>query len=211
MTDWPPFYHEGMRALQDRFDGRRVADALSARRRHYYFWEQDRALIEAASFFFIATSYADNVDCSMRSGVPGFVKITGPGQLEWPEYDGNSMYRTLGNISRNPRVGLLFVAFDGKTYRIRINGQARILDDAASLARHHAAKLVVRVECELYTNCPRAVHDLAGGRLSPYVPREGESVPPPPEWKSRDYIRDILPAEDPHRDIVAATPVVTDR
>jgi predicted pyridoxine 5'-phosphate oxidase superfamily flavin-nucleotide-binding protein len=199
-----------MRALQDRFDGRRVADALSARRRHYDFWDQDRALIETAPFFFIATSYGDNVDCSMRSGVPGFVKITGPGQLEWPEYDGNSMYRTLGNISRNPRVGLLFVAFDGKTSRIRINGHATILDDAASLGRHHAAKLVVRVACELYTNCPRAVHDLAGGRLSPYVPRKGEDAPPPPQWKSRDYIRDILPAGDPHADVVPGTPVVTD-
>jgi predicted pyridoxine 5'-phosphate oxidase superfamily flavin-nucleotide-binding protein len=208
MTEWPAFYHEGMRALQDRFDGRRVADALSARRRHYEFWQQDRALIAAAPFFFIATAYGDNVDCSMRSGVPGFVKITGPGQLEWPEYDGNSMYRTLGNISRNPRVGLLFVTFDGKTSRIRINGQASILDDAASLARHHAAKLVVRVECELYTNCPRAVHDLAGGTLSPYLPREGEDVPPPPQWKSRDYIRDILPEGDPHRDVVPGTPVV---
>jgi hypothetical protein len=167
-------------------------------------------LIEAAPFFFIASSYGDNVDCSMRSGVPGFVKITGPGELEWPEYDGNSMYRTLGNISRNPRVGLLFVVFDGKTSRIRINGQASILDDPASLARHHAAKLVVRVVCELYTNCPRSVHDLAGGVLSPYLPREGEDLPPPPQWKSRDYIRDILPRGDPHRDVVPGTPVVTD-
>ena len=210
MTDWPPFYHDGMRALQDRFDGRRVADALSARRRHYDFWDQDRALIEAAPFFFIATSFGDSVDCSMRSGMPGFVRITGPGTLEFPEYDGNSMYRTLGNISRNPRVGLLFVAFDGKTSRVRINGDAAILDDAASLARHHAAKLVVRVACELYTNCPRAVHDLAGGVLSPYLPREGGDVPPAPQWKSRDYIRDILPGDDPHRDVVPGTAVVRD-
>ena len=82
---------------------------------------------------------------------------SGPGTLEFPEYDGNSMYRTLGNISRNPNVGLLFVKFDGQSYRIRINGRAEILDDAETLARHHAAKLVVRVQCELFSNCPRAV------------------------------------------------------
>ncbi len=108
------------------------------------------------------------------------------------------MYRTLGNISRNPNVGLLFVKFDGKSYRIRINGRATILDDAAALARHHAAKLVVRVECELFSNCPRAVHDLEGGRLSAYMPQPGYE-PPAPEWKSRDYLRDLLPEGDPHR------------
>lgn len=198
MEEPRPFYHEGMRALQDRFDGRRVADGLSARRRHYDFWDNEREMIEQAAFFFIATSYGDYVDCSMRSGVPGFIRITGPGTLEYPEYDGNSMYRTLGNISRNPNVGLLFVKFDGKSYRIRINGRAEILDDPETLARHHAAKLVVRVVCELYTNCPRAVHDLANGTLSEYVPRPSHE-PPAPEWKSRDYIRDVLPEGDPHR------------
>lgn len=198
MDEDEPFYHEGMRALQDRFDGRRVADGLAPHRRRRDFWDEDRALIEAAPMFFIATSFDGHADCSMRSGVPGFVKIVGPGLLEFPEYDGNSMYRTLGNISRNPNVGLLFVKFDGRSYRIRIKGRAEILDDAAGLARHHAAKLVVRVECELFSNCPRAVHDLEGGRLSAYVPRPGLE-PPAPEWKSRDYIRDVLPAGDPHR------------
>jgi predicted pyridoxine 5'-phosphate oxidase superfamily flavin-nucleotide-binding protein len=192
------FYHDGMRALQDRFDGRRVADRLAEHRRRYDFWDDDRVMIESAPFFFIATSFGGYSDCSMRSGIPGFVKIVAPGTIEFPEYDGNSMYRTLGNISRNPNVGLLFVKFDGKTMRVRINGKALIQDDAAALARHHAAKLVVCVECELFSNCPRAVHDLQGGRLSTYMPQPGYD-PPAPEWKSRDYIRNILPATDPHR------------
>ena len=93
-------------------------------------------------------------------------------------------------------VGLLFVKFDGATLRIRINGHATILDDPATLARHHGAKLVVRVVCELFSNCARSVHDLASGTLSNYLPRPGHE-PPAPEWKSRDYIRDILPKNDP--------------
>ena len=198
MTETRHFYHGGMRDFQDRFDGRRVADQLAAHRRRYDFWPDDRLMIEAAPFFFVATSHGEYVDCSMKSGVPGFVKIVAPGTIEFPEYDGNSMYRTLGNIRRNPNVGLLFVKFDGKSTRIRINGHATILDDADSLTRHHAAKLVVRVVCELYSNCPRAVHDLANGDLSRYVPRPGYD-PPAPEWKSRDYIADILPDGDPHR------------
>lgn len=198
MTEPQPFYHDGMREWQDRFDGRRVADALADHRRRYDFWDADRALIETTPFFFIATSYGEHVDCSLRSGMPGFVKIVGPGTLEFPEYDGNSMYRTIGNISRNPNVGLLFVKFDGQTLRVRANGRATILDDADSLARHHGAKLVVRVVCELYSNCPRSVHDLAHDTLSDYLPRPGHE-PRAPEWKSRDYIKDILPANDPHR------------
>jgi predicted pyridoxine 5'-phosphate oxidase superfamily flavin-nucleotide-binding protein len=193
-----PFYHDGMRSLQDRFDGRRVADALAAHRVRHDFWDDDRRMIEQASCFFIATSYGEFVDCSMRSGAPGFVRIVGPGILEFPEYDGNLMYRTLGNISRNPNVGLLFVKFDGVSYRVRVNGRAEILDDAESLARHHAAKLVIRVQCELFSNCPRAVHDLPNDRLSVYVPQPGHE-PPAPEWKSRDYLREILPENDPHR------------
>ncbi len=197
-----PFYHDGMRELQDRFDGRRVADGLETHRLHFEFWQQDRELIEGARFFFIATSYRDNVDCSMRSGDPGFVRITGPDTLEYPEYDGNNMYRTLGNILRNPNVGLLFVRFDGKSFRTRIRGKAVIDDSADTLARHHGAKVVVRITCEIFPNCPRYIPDLMGAAAevppNPFVPRPGYE-PPAPEWKSRDYLKDVLSKYDPHR------------
>jgi predicted pyridoxine 5'-phosphate oxidase superfamily flavin-nucleotide-binding protein len=192
-----PFYHEGMRALQDRFDGRRVADRLVEKRLHQEFWDDERAMIEQAPCFFIATAHGGYVDCNIKSGDPGFVKIVGPNVLEYPEYDGNSMYRTLGNIAKSADVGLLFVQFDGKSRRIRVNGKATLHDDPETLARHHGAKLVVRIVCEIYPNCPRYVPDLIGGTPSPFAPRPGYD-PPPPEWKSRDYIRDILPRDDPH-------------
>jgi hypothetical protein len=138
----------------------------------------------------------------MRSGDPGFVRITGPDTLEYPEYDGNNMYRTLGNIHRNPNVGLLFVRFDGKTFRTRIRGKATIHDSAEMLARHHGAKVVVRVKCEIFPNCPRYIPDLMGASAAvpanPFVPRPGYE-PPPPEWKSRDYLKDELSKYDPHR------------
>ncbi len=201
MKSKAPFYHDGMRELQDRFDGRRVADGLEKNRVHGEFWEQDRKLIEAASFFFIATAYGEAVDCSMRSGDPGFVKIVGADALEYPEYDGNNMYRTLGNIARNPNVGLLFVRFDGKSFRTRIRGRAALHDEPETMARHHGAKLVVRVVCELFPNCPRYVPDLTSGAEtapgSVYTPRPGHE-PPAPEWKSRDYLKDLLSIHDPH-------------
>ena len=67
------FYHEGMSELQDRFDGRRVAEAIERHRKHYEFWDDEKALIESSPFFFIGTSFADYVDCNIKSGDPGFV------------------------------------------------------------------------------------------------------------------------------------------
>ena len=193
------FFHDGMRQWQDRFDGRRTAEAIETHRKHYEFWDDEIEIIQNARFFFIGSSYGEYVDCNIKSGDPGFIKVVSPNVLEYPEYDGNSMYRTVGNIIKNPNVGLLFVGFDGKSRRIRINGRAVVLTDEASLQRHFGAKMVVRVSCEFYPNCPRYLPNLADAKESPHVPRLGEGTPPAPEWKSRSYIQPILPKDDPHK------------
>jgi uncharacterized protein len=194
-----PFFHDGMRELQDRYDGRRVADAIADRRVHAEFDDADRALIAASPFFFLATAHDGHVDCTVKSGDPGFVKIAGPNVLEYPDYDGNSQYRSLGNMLRSPRVGLLFVRFDGKSLRMRAGGLATMYDDSPSLARHHGAKRVIRVVCdEIFPNCPRYLPEMSGDSRSIYTPQPGHE-PPAPEWKTRDYIRPHLPADDPSR------------
>ena len=117
-------FHDGNRALQDRFDGRRVADALEARRRVDAFLPEHVAMIEAAAFFFLATAAEGHVDCSFKGGPPGFVRVTGPAELEFPDYDGNSMYLSLGNILLSPAIGMLFVSFDGRSTRLQHVGHA---------------------------------------------------------------------------------------
>ncbi len=193
------FFHEGMRELQDLFDGRRTAEAIEKNRKHYEFWDEEKELIKNSKFFFIASSWNGYIDCNIKSGDPGFVKIVEKGIIEYPEYDGNSMYRTAGNISKNPNVALLFLNFDGKSRRIRINGQATIHHDNNSLEGHFGAKFVVRIDCEIYPNCPRYIPNLRKDKPSVYVPRKGKGVPPVPEWKKRDYIKNFLPKDDPHR------------
>ena len=54
------FFHDGMRELQDRYDGRRVADAIAGARVHTEFNEADRALVAASAFFFLATAHGDH-------------------------------------------------------------------------------------------------------------------------------------------------------
>ncbi|WP_165838808.1 pyridoxamine 5'-phosphate oxidase family protein [Roseicella frigidaeris] len=192
-------FHAGNRSLQDRHDGRRVADALEARRRVSAFAPEHVALIEAAPFFFLASAAEGAVDCSFKGGPPGFVRVTGPASLEWPDYDGNSMYLSLGNILRSPAIGLLFIAFDGRSPRLRLRGRASLVEDPARLAALPGARRLVRVAVtDIFPNCPRYIPDLATSQPSAYLPREdGGSAPP--DWKGRDYIRDILPRDDPHR------------
>lgn len=186
-------YHAGMRALHDRFDTRRLADRLDERLGRAAFSEQDKAFIESRPLFFLATADAQGrPDCSYKGGMPGFVRVTGPHELEFPSYDGNGQFRSLGNICANPAVGLLFIDFESPN-RLRVNGEATVLDDPAALARHHGAQLVVRVRARLiFPNCPRYIHKGAGAQLSADAPRPGHE-PPVAAWKSMRVFADVLP------------------
>jgi len=200
MADRQSMYHAGHRGLQDRFDGRRVADALERHRRLDAFGPDETAQIEGAAFFFLATAHGGSVDCSFKGGPPGFVRVTGPAELEWPDFDGNSMYRSLGNLSLSPSVGLLFMRFDGSSVRLRVNGAATLVDGHPRLADYPGARVMVRIAArEIFPNCPRYIPDLGGGAPSAYLPERGAPLPAP-DWKGRGYIHDILPEDDPHRE-----------
>ena len=112
---WPSsiLYHEGSRGLQDAFESRRIADRLEARTTHTEFTEGDAGFIEGASFFFLATADREGrPDVSFKGGMPGFVRVAGPSELVFPDYDGNGMFKSLGNIAVNPNVALLFINFE---------------------------------------------------------------------------------------------------
>lgn len=192
-------FHEGNRELQDRFDGRRLADSLEKNRRHDTFTEADTAFIEGAPFFFLATAHGETVDCSFKGGIPGFVRVTGPNTLAFPDYDGNSMYKSLGNILQGRNVGLLFIKFDGTGERMRVNGDAVIDQDPERLAGFEGAKMIVDVTARhIFPNCPRYIPAMQGLEISPNVPRPGHE-PPEAVWKLRDYARDNLPEQDRKR------------
>jgi uncharacterized protein len=194
-------YHDGMRRLQDRFDTRRLADRLDERLGRTTFTEDDRAFVESRMMFFLATADTQGQpDCSVKCGDPGFVRVTGAGELAFPSYDGNGMFRSLGNVLVNGAVALLFIDFD-KPNRLRVNGRATIADDDPLLATMPGAQLIVRVQAErIFPNCPRYLPRMAMVEESPYVPREG-SVPPVPRWKRFDAFRDVLARDDPGREI----------
>ena len=190
-------YHDGSRRLQDRFDTRRLADRMEEVIVHDVFTDAERAFIESRAMFFLATADAQGrPDCSYKGGRPGFVRVVGPGTLAFPSYDGNGMFKSLGNILVNPHVGLLFVDFENPK-RLRVNGQASVHEDDPLLAELVGAQLVVRVQVEAaFPNCPRYIHRMQVVEESSYAPCEGHT-PPVPEWKTRPMFREVLPPTDP--------------
>jgi uncharacterized protein len=196
MTD-SAMYHEGNRRLQDQFDSRRISDRLETFTRTE-FTPDDRAFIERMPYFFLATADAEGrPDCSFKGGMPGFVTITGPSELAFPDYDGNGMFKSLGNILVNAEVGMLFIAMHGKPQRLRVNGTATVSREDPLLERTVGAQLVVRVAARsIFPNCPRYVPTMQLTDPSIYAPRPG-CDPPEPAWKDFDDFRDCVHPRQP--------------
>lgn len=105
--------------------------------------EAQAQLVRGASTFLIGSRHPDGAaDASHRGGDPGFVRVDAPDRLSWPDYDGNNLYMTLGNITVDPHVGLLFLDWaEGTT--LQVSGRARIdWDDAATEGRPGALRVV---------------------------------------------------------------------
>src|SRR6202165_5776677 len=196
MTD-STMYHEGNRRLQDQFDSRRISDRLEKFTR-IQFTPDDRAFIESASYFFLATADAEGrPDCSFKGGMPGFVAITGPSELAFPDYDGNGMFKSLGNILANAEVGMLFIAMHGKPQRLRVNGSATVSREDPLLARTVGAQLMVRLTARvIFPNCPRYIHDMQLLDPSLYAPQARSDLPEP-AWKECDSFKDCIHPRQP--------------
>lgn len=190
-----PMYHAGMRALQDASGTRGLADRLQQLTLHAEFSDEDRAFIEGAPMFFLATADAQGQpDCSYKGGLPGFVRVVAPDTLAFPDYDGNGMFRSLGNVLANPAVGMLFIDFTSPK-RLRVNGHASVSAEDPLLADFEGAQRITRVRAtRIFPNCPRYIHRMQLVESSPYAPR-ANYTPPVPNWKRWDALRDVLPPQ----------------
>lgn len=137
-----------------------------------------REFIARQEMVYIATAGTDGAcDCSLRSGPPGFVQALDDKTLVYPEYRGNGVFASVGNILENPRIGLLFVDYFQSTVGLHVNGTARVLsnddilslpDGPASLAEATKQRGGRRPECwiaveveEAYIHCSKHVPLLA--------------------------------------------------
>ena len=188
-------YHDGNRQLQDQFETRKLADHLAGRATETI-GQAQKEFIEKADMFFLATcDHRGLPTCSYKGGDPGFVRVLDERWLAFPNYDGNGKFQSMGNLLKNPNVGMLFVDFEGQQ-RLRLQGVATILDDDELLSHYPEAQFMIRVQAtEVYTNCPRYVHKYQLVERSVFVPRQGLETPVP-EYKKREDLQEFLPARD---------------
>ncbi|HZV75627.1 MAG TPA: pyridoxamine 5'-phosphate oxidase family protein [Conexibacter sp.] len=195
-------FHDGARRLQDRFDTRRLADRLDERfLQRPTIDDADRAFIERMDMFFLATADAEGrPQCSYKGGEPGFVRVLDETTVAFPNYDGNGMYLSMGNLVVNPQVGMLFIDFTSlRPSRLRLNGVASVDERDALVDAYPGAQLVVRVRAtQVFPNCPRYIHRMALVARSRFVP-QADREPPVPDWKRTEWACDVLPADDPAR------------
>ena len=190
-------FNGGSRSLQDRYDTRALADRIDDLLVHDTISAADRAFIEARDMFFLATADAEGrPTCSYKGGEPGFVQVLDGRTVAFPNYDGNGMYLSTGNVIVNPNVGMLFIDFE-QGHRMRLDGEARIDLEDPLIADYPEAQFIVRVTARnVYPNCPRYIHRYQLVRRSRFVPQQNCSTPVP-EWKRSDWAFDALPANDP--------------
>jgi len=185
-------YADEHRTLQDRFESRPLADRIEQIALKTEIGEEERAFIESRDFFFLSTvNQQGQPTVSYKGGNVGFVKVLDANTLLFPNYDGNGMYLSMGNIDANAKVGFLFMDFE-RPFRLRAQGTAVLSDEPDLLGRYKEAELLVRVTVsELWMNCPRYIHRFQRVKTSRYVPQEDADTPVC-EWKRVDAVQDVL-------------------
>ncbi len=193
-------YHDGSRSLQDQFDTRALADRIDELLVSDTISEHDRAFIEARDMFFLATADAEGrPTCSYKGGEPGFVRVLDEHTLAFPNYDGNGMYLSTGNVLVHPDVGLLFIDFE-QGHRMRLEGTASIDLDDPLLADYQRPSSSYASGRGPSTRTARATSTATSSCSGRGSCRADDCLTPVPEWKRSDWAVDALPEEDPARD-----------
>ncbi|MGW4640174.1 pyridoxamine 5'-phosphate oxidase family protein [Sphaerisporangium sp. NPDC004334] len=148
-----------------RFYNRQVSDHLTAEMREF---------VARQEMVFVGTSDSrGNCDTSFRAGPPGFVRVLEPSRLIYPEFRGNGVFASMGNIMENPHISLLFVDFFEDRVGLHVNGSASITtaydaarrhglvdEDQTAPGRRADRWVVVEVE-EAYIHCSKHIPLLA--------------------------------------------------
>jgi predicted pyridoxine 5'-phosphate oxidase superfamily flavin-nucleotide-binding protein len=117
----------GEHALQERFGTLTRATAFYENQVLTYLNPQMTRFIHDQEMMFIATADAKGqCDCSFRAGSRGFVQVLDQASLIYPEYRGNGVMASLGNLAENPHIGIIFLDFCRSTVGLHVNGTARL-------------------------------------------------------------------------------------
>jgi len=117
--------------------------------------ERWRRWVESADTFFLATAHSNSgLDASHRGGKPGFVGVESETRILFPDYPGNRMFNSLGNITSCPKAGLLFVDFQSGA-GLQLSGTASILWEDGRIAEFPGARRLVALDIERVIELPQ--------------------------------------------------------
>ena len=158
------------------------------------FTDGDKQFIESLGFFFLATARTreGRPDCSFKGGAPGFARVVGPELLVFPDYDGNGMFKSLGNIQPDAagRAPVHRHAGVSQAPAGQRHGRARVRRPASCRNKFEGAQALIRVTPQhIFPNCPRYIPDLRRDAPSVYVPEAGRT-PVEPTWKGSADVRE---------------------
>ncbi|KAH6629294.1 hypothetical protein C7974DRAFT_424361 [Boeremia exigua] len=134
---------------------------------------EGRALIDRADMFFLSTATDTDMDTNHRGGPPGFIRTVSPSCIVYPEYSGNRLYQSLGNLLLNPRIGITIPDYAAGTV-LYTTGTATVLAGPAAQALLPGSPLVVKIQLEHTRLVARGLPfrgALALDGYSPYNPR----------------------------------------
>ena len=130
---------DGEHRVQEQWDSVDRAEAFYDRQVLDHLNRRMQDFLARQQMMFISTADArGECDCSFRAGEPGFVTVLDERTIVYPELRGNGVYASLGNISENPHIGLLFVDFFTDLIGLHINGRAGVMEHEALLADERA-------------------------------------------------------------------------
>jgi len=186
------FFTATQRKLQHEFASTELADRIVEAAVNNELSDQQAQFIHSRNMFYLAT--IDEVgfpSCSYKGGNNGFARVLNPNTLIFPDYNGNGMFMSMGNIDAQAKVGLLFVDYE-RPQRLRLRGEASCLREGPMLDSYPGAHLVVEVTVEhVWVNCPRYVHRMQPLETSPYLPNEDGTVTLA-LWKRINLMQDVL-------------------
>jgi len=175
-SQWPG--SRGEHLLQEKFGSTARARAFYRSQVRSYLNPWMQKFITGQEMAFIATADAQGTcDCTFRAGVKGFIHVLDKRTLAYPEYRGNGVYASLGNLVENPHIGLLLIDFFRHTIGLHVNGTAAVVSNEDLLRRANVPAdlrqeiesaagpplslwVVVHVE-EAYIHCAKHIPRLA--------------------------------------------------
>jgi hypothetical protein len=157
---------QGEHEMQEKFQTQDKAIDFYNRQMLDYLAPMMQRFIAAQEMVFISTSDKHGeCDCSLRTGEAGFITVINEKKIIYPDYKGNGVLASAGNISENPHIGMLFVDFFEDKVGLHVNGKAHILEETQ--LKHFGLKqssgkqktvfwILVEVE-EAYIHCSKNI------------------------------------------------------